>query len=158
MESCVLMPLSLSSKPNSNIASSLDYSLWDPFPDGQVLWQPRVCLLLPALCLHLFTRISFALLASQSAVVMFFSTNPDQTVFCFLLPSILPSCLRDMIHIACLCVWTKNWCRFMLELLILIWGPLSTVLLSALIWRRLISHFLENMCKLSNSLCLTVSA
>ena len=156
MESCVLMPQSLSFKPN--IAPSLDYSLWYSFPDGQILWLPRGCLLLPALCLHLFTRISFALLASQSTVVMFFSTLPDQMAFCFLLPSVLTSCLRGMIHIACLCVWTKNWWRFMLELLILIWGPLSTILLYALIWRRLISHFLENICKLSNSLCLTVSA
>lgn len=155
MESCVLMPQSLSFTPKSNIAPSLDYSLWYSFPDGQILWLPRGCLLLPALPLHLFTSISFALLASQSAVVMFFSTLPDLTAFCFL-PSILPSCLRDMIHIACLCVWTKNWWRFKLELFILIRGPLSTIVLYALIWRRLISHFLENICKLSNSLCLTV--
>ena len=152
------MPLSLSFKPKSNIAPSLDYSLWDSFTDNQVLWLPCGCLLLPVLCLNLFTRISFALLASQSVVVMFFSTILDQMTFCFLLPSILPSCLRNMIHIACLCVRTKNWCRFMLDLLILIWGPLSTILLYALIWRRLISHFLENICKLSSSLCLTASA
>ena len=155
MESCVLMPQSVSFTPKSNIAPSLDYSLWYSFPDGQILWLPRGCLLLPVLPLHLFTSISFALLASQSAVVMFFSTLPDQMAFCFL-PSILPSCLHDMIHIACLCVWTKNWWRFKLELFILIRGPLSTILLYALIWRRLISHFLENICKLSNSLCLTV--
>ena len=133
------------SSSSSNIAPSIDYSLWDPFTDGQILWLLHGCLLLPALCLHLFTKVFCTVSITNSCCYALFY-YPRSNGFLFVLPSVLPSCLCDMIHIACLFVWTENWCRFMLELLILIWGPLSTILLYALICRRIISHFLENIC------------
>ena len=130
---------------SSNIAPSIGYSLWDPFTGGQILWLLHGCLLLPALCLHLFTKVFCTVSITNSCCYALFY-YPRSNGFLFVLPSVLPSCLRDMIHIACLFVWTENWCRFMLELLILISGPSSIILLYALIWRRIISHFLENIC------------